>query len=146
MATIEYWGEDLSFNENATSLDEMKKVIEQIYTARNKALNKIPNIEDNVVSATALMLIGMMYELAKYDTSDIPNPDEAINVNLNIFNRVYKMRLPAKYEEHYRKVAKEYNIAVKQIENSYNISQERAEQLSILLVAKQYYYSSKNHE
>ena len=145
MATIEYWGEDISFNENATSLDEMKKVIEQIYTARNKALNKIPNIEDNVVSATALMLIGMMYELAKYDTSDIPNPDEAINVNLNIFNRAYKMRLSAKYEGHYRKVAKEYNIAVKQIENSYNISQERAEQLSILLVAKEY-YSSKNHE
>lgn len=145
MATIEYWGEDFSFNENATSLDEMKKVIEQIYTARNKALNEIPNIEDNVVSATALMLIGMMYDATNYDMSDIPNLDAPLNVTLNIFNRAYKMTLPARYEEHYRKVAKEYNIAVKQIENSYNISQERAEQLSILLVAKQY-YSSKKHE
>ena len=85
-----------------------------------------------------------LYDAANYDISDIPNSDASLNVTLNIFKCAYKMRLPAKYEGHYRKVAKEYNIAVKQIENSYNISQERAEQLSILLVAKQY-YNSKNH-
>ena len=144
MATIEYWEEDLTFDENAVSLDELKILIERIYIAREKAIQEIPNIENNLVSATALMLIGMMYDAANYDISDIPNSDASLNVTLNIFKCVYKMRLPAKYEGHYRKVAKEYNIAVKQIENSYNISQERAEQLSILLVAKQY-YNSKNH-
>lgn len=138
MATIEYWGENLSFNENVTSYDELKKVIELIYAARNKALNDIPNIEDNVVSATALMLIGMMYDATKYDTSNIQDSEALLNINLNIFNHTYKMTLSAKYEEHVRKIAKEYNITAKQLENVYNVSQERIEQLSILFVAKQY--------
>lgn len=144
MKTIEYWGEDLTFDENVISPDELKSVIEQIYIARDKAAQEIPNIENNLVSATALMLIGTMYDAAQYDTSDIPNPDAPLNVTLNIFNIAYKMRLSAKHEELFRKVTKEYNNTAKQLANVYNVSQERIEQLSILFVAKQYINNMKN--
>lgn len=116
MTTVKYWGGDLSFNENPISSEVLAKLIEMVHTARERAINASLDVDNNLTSATALLLIEKMYDATKYDTSDIPNLDTPLNVTLNIFNHVYKLRLVAKYEEHFRKVAKEYNTAAKRID------------------------------